>query len=213
MDALQLVPDPAGAALPLDHVPVAVLRLVAQGDDDPPPPNEDAGQALQDHEQQQEGVASLPPPGAGAPAVSRYPMMRSRPMVWSRHERPGSCGSHCLMFTVEARACRSIIPDPLGPGPAVPGRPAPTRRTPAPARLPGRHPRPKGPRRTPPSAGRHPRPGGCCGAGRGAVDDRDRRMGHRYLPADRGRAGCPPRRPRPLGRPDRGHHPPYAWSA
>jgi DDE_Tnp_1-associated len=27
------------------------------------------------------------------------------------------------MFTVEARACRSIIPDPVGPGPAVPGRP------------------------------------------------------------------------------------------
>ncbi len=36
-------------------------------------------------------------------------------LVWSRHELPGSCGSHSLMTTVEARACRPIIPDPAGP--------------------------------------------------------------------------------------------------
>jgi hypothetical protein len=36
-------------------------------------------------------------------------------LVWSRHERPGSCGSHSLMTTVEARACRAIILDPAGP--------------------------------------------------------------------------------------------------
>jgi hypothetical protein len=47
--------------------------------------------------------------------------------VWCRHERPGSCGSHCLMTTVEARACRAIIPDPSRPGPPRPHRPTPTR--------------------------------------------------------------------------------------
>jgi hypothetical protein len=36
-------------------------------------------------------------------------------LVWSRHDLPGSCGSHSLMTTVEARACRAIIPDPAGP--------------------------------------------------------------------------------------------------
>jgi hypothetical protein len=36
-------------------------------------------------------------------------------LVWSRHERPGSCGSHSLMTTVEARACRPIILDPVRP--------------------------------------------------------------------------------------------------
>jgi hydroxyethylthiazole kinase-like sugar kinase family protein len=37
-------------------------------------------------------------------------------MVWSGHERPGLCGSHSLMTTVQANACRPIILDPVGPG-------------------------------------------------------------------------------------------------
>jgi DDE_Tnp_1-associated len=40
------------------------------------------------------------------------------------------------MITVEARACRPIIPDPAGPSPAARCQPAPGGRAPAPARLP-----------------------------------------------------------------------------
>ena len=48
-------------------------------------------------------------------------------IVSSRHEPPGSCGSHSLMTTVEARACPAIIPGPGRPGPLAhtdPLRPA-----------------------------------------------------------------------------------------
>jgi hypothetical protein len=42
-------------------------------------------------------------------------------LVWSRHEPPGSCGSHSLMTPVEARACRPIILDPSRPDCIAPG--------------------------------------------------------------------------------------------
>jgi hypothetical protein len=66
-----------------------------------------------------------------------------RRIVECRHERPGSCGSHCLMTGTDARACR---PDP--------GRP---RRRPRPASGPW----------PPPPAGLQPGPGGRRGPGRG----------------------------------------------
>jgi hypothetical protein len=47
------------------------------------------------------------------------------------------------MTTVNASACRPIIPDPSRPGPAHPRRPAATNRATAAARLPRRHPRPR----------------------------------------------------------------------
>src|SRR5215211_5478748 len=50
------------------------------------------------------------------------------------------------MTTVKARASRPIIPDPVGANPAARCRPTPASRDPAPARLPGHHPRPAGPR-------------------------------------------------------------------
>jgi hypothetical protein len=56
---LQLVPEPVGAALPFDPVPVTVLRLLATGDDEPSPPNEEAGQALEANEHQQQTFASV----------------------------------------------------------------------------------------------------------------------------------------------------------
>jgi hypothetical protein len=51
------------------------------------------------------------------------------------------------------------------------------------------------------------------GAGRGAVDHRDRRMGRRYTPGGAGRARRPPASPRLLWRARRGHHPPHAGAA
>jgi hypothetical protein len=109
------------------------------------------------------------------------------------------------MTRTDARACRPSIPDPSRPHPTCP-RPAPPRpRTPAPAGLPGQRPRPAGCPWPPPPAGRHPGLGGRRGAGRGAVDRRDRRVGHRRAPAGPGRARRPPPRSRPLQRPGRGH--------
>jgi hypothetical protein len=37
-------------------------------------------------------------------------------LAGSRHELPGSCGSHSIMTTVKARACRPIVLDPTRPG-------------------------------------------------------------------------------------------------
>jgi hypothetical protein len=48
-------------ALLSEHVPVTVLRLVAQGDDHPSPPDEEADQALEDDERQHPLLASVPP--------------------------------------------------------------------------------------------------------------------------------------------------------
>jgi hypothetical protein len=53
------------------------------------------------------GVLSVCPVGEVGPGGME--------LVWSRHELPGSCGSHSLMTTVEDRACRSIILDPVRP--------------------------------------------------------------------------------------------------
>jgi hypothetical protein len=58
-------------------------------------------------------------PGQGLGVLSVCPVGEVGPggmeLVWSRHELPGSCGSHSLMTTVEARACRPIILDPVRP--------------------------------------------------------------------------------------------------
>ena len=55
--------------------------------------------------------------GSGVPSIC--PVGEVGPggmgLAGSRHEPPGSCGSHSLMTTVEARACRSIILDPIRP--------------------------------------------------------------------------------------------------
>jgi alkanesulfonate monooxygenase SsuD/methylene tetrahydromethanopterin reductase-like flavin-dependent oxidoreductase (luciferase family) len=56
---LQLVPEPVGAALPFDHVQVTVLGPLAQGDGDPSPPDEEQSQALEEHQQRQQTLASL----------------------------------------------------------------------------------------------------------------------------------------------------------
>ena len=90
---------------------------------------------------------------------------------------------------------RSQPPSPNSPRPTPP---APGRRSPAPAGLPGRRPRPAKCSWPPPPAGRHPGHGRRRGAGRGAVDRRDRRVGRRRASAGPGRAGRPPPRPRPL---------------
>ena len=58
------------------------------------------------------GVLSVCPVGEVGPGGME--------LVWSRHELPGSCGSHSLMTTVEARACRAIILDPIRPDRTAP---------------------------------------------------------------------------------------------
>jgi hypothetical protein len=107
-----------------------------------------------------------------------------------------------------------VLADPSSPIPAPwPNLPTPSPSTtanPAPAHLPGQHPRPASCPWPPPPAGRHPGPGRRRSAGRGAVDHRDRRVGRRRTPAGPGRARRPPPRSRPLQRPGRDHHPPHA---
>ena len=112
----------------------------------------------------------------------------------SRHRhQPALLSTRPLITrTFVSHACRAIIRNPSRPHPAHPRQPSPGGRSAAPAGLPRHDQRPARPPWPTPPAGRDPGHSRCSGAGRRAIDGRDRRVGCGCSAAGPGGAWRPP---------------------